>query len=486
MSERPVDEAWAQVAVALRNRDDGTGTSAVLEEDQRPGVVIEDPDQVPGSAMSFAGPAGWQHIAESLSASQADRRVDTPKRGATSVTAPTGWQHLSEALAEEAGVEPAATEETPGSTGRSPRRLGVRSVRPSRRVVAVAVAVAVALGGGSWVAVRELGGGLPAGVAFRVDGKNVPVSTLNSQVALLNKLYGVQEPPATNRAAHAAFVKTAAKALAVNMLIDDIAARKGIVIASKTARDYLSQLVSRVYAGNQSQLAQVLASAGLNETQLLGEIRHQLLLSRLFAQVVGTVTVSNAQQQATFAANRASLAVPETRAVSHILVSSQAEAQSVAAQVKAGKPFAALAAQYSLDTATKGSGGSLGTVEQSELMPSFAKAAFSAPLNVPFVVQDPNGWEVGMVTAINAAKPAVDDGATQTAIKTYLADQVQLQRWDRWLAGQLRDARIRYAPAYRPPHPDAPPPISLPSLAQFVQNLAATGSAAPPVSPASP
>lgn len=486
MTSKAMDEAWARIGSALEDRDRHSRAGALVDEGSAAGGPLDQEIPAARDAGISSGPAGWERLTQSLLAPVAGRSEDAGRPSQE----PSGWQSLTEALTAEGDRAPSDAEEAADPAPRQPRRPGLRLRRFSRRSLAVAAAVAVLGGGGSWFAVRELGGGLPAGVAFRVDAKDVSVATLDSQVALLNKLYGVQEPPASNRAARAAFVKTAAKALAVNMLIDDIAARKGIVVATKTASDYLSQLVSRVYAGDQSQLAQVLASAGLNETQLLDEIRHQLLLSKLFAQVAGTVTVSDAQQQATFVANRAALALPETRAVSHILVSSQSQAESVAAQAKAGQSFSALAAQYSLDTATKASGGSLGTVEQSQLMASFAKAAFSAPLNVPFVVQDPNGWEVGIVTAINPPKPAVDDSATQAAIKTYLTDQVQLQRWDRWLAGQLRHASILYAPTYRPPNPDAPPPVTMPSLAQFVQNLTGTGtgtgSSAPPVSPASP
>lgn len=487
MTDNLTNGPWARVAAVLQKDSTELGAGGSPGDDSS-GAEGGSGDRA-SDAVPAATPAAWGAVLELLSGT-------APPAGQSPVALDdrpqlAGWDGVAEALAgttaDGTPVGEAVRRGRDGTAGDATAVSLRRRVRQrSMRVLAAGSALLAVLAAGTWLLVAALGGGLPAGVAFQVNGKNVTVSTLDSQVKLLNQLYGVQEPAPSDKTARATFFKTAAKALAVNMLIDDVAASRGISVPEKSARDYLSQLVSQAYAGDQTKLAQALAAAGINQNQLLAEIRHQLLLSKLFAQVVGKVTVTDAQVQAVFKADQAALATPETRTVSHILVSSQAQAESIAGQLKGGASFASLAAQYSLDTSTGSSGGLLGSVSESQLLPAFGKAAFSASPGAPFVVQDPNGWEVGVVTAVNPPKVATDDAATQAAIRSYLTDQVELKRWDGWLSSELRSAHIDYASKYRPANPDAPPPITLPNLAQFVQNLESSSSSNVPVSPAAP
>jgi len=64
-------------------------------------------------------------------------------------------------------------------------------------------------------------------------------------------------------------------------------------------------------------------------------------------------------------------------------------------QIKAGKDFALMAKQYSLDAASAIKGGDLGWVSAEELVPAFATAMKSLPLNtVSKPVQSPFGWHI--------------------------------------------------------------------------------------------
>ncbi len=448
MSDLSMAEAWRQLAVAL----DGSG-------DPGPGSPPEGP---------AADPAGWDAVALALGAAPAATPGSTT--GSDEPDAP--------------GEATGDAERTDGDDEGRPRRRrpGPARLLGSRRRRLIAGVAALAVAAGAAVAVADPfgAGALPADAALRVGGHTVTTSDFNSQVAILNKLYGVQAPAASNRSAYSTFEKTTAKALAVQTILGDVATRMGVTVSGKTARDTLDSVVSKYYAGDQTKFASALSSAGLTESQVLQQVTNQLIEDQLFSKVVGHPAVTAAQVSRTFAAQQAALATPEQRAISHIVVSSQSQAQSIVAQLKAGGSFAALAAQDSLDKSTSASGGALGTVSESQLVPAFGKAAFAAPVGQPFgPVQEQGGtWDVGLVTAVTPARAATDSATVQTAIRNWLADKAELATWDAWLQKQIAGAHVRYAAAYRPASPDSPPAVSLPSLATFVAD-SQSGTTAP-------
>jgi parvulin-like peptidyl-prolyl isomerase len=91
------------------------------------------------------------------------------------------------------------------------------------------------------------------------------------------------------------------------------------------------------------------------------------------------------------------MAVNQVRA-SHILVNTEQEANSILAQLKAGKKFADMARQFSSCPSGK-EGGDLGFFGRGQMVPEFEKAAFSMkkgqtspPVRTPF------GYHIIMVT----------------------------------------------------------------------------------------
>jgi peptidyl-prolyl cis-trans isomerase C len=100
----------------------------------------------------------------------------------------------------------------------------------------------------------------------------------------------------------------------------------------------------------------------------------------------------------------------------HILVSSEAEAKKIIAELKGGADFAALAKQYSKDASGAQEGGDLGFFKQSEMVPEFAAAAFALkpgqmsdqPVHTQF------GWHVIVVVERrHAPVPSFDQAREQ-------------------------------------------------------------------------
>jgi peptidyl-prolyl cis-trans isomerase C len=121
--------------------------------------------------------------------------------------------------------------------------------------------------------------------------------------------------------------------------------------------------------------------------------------------------------------------------VSHILLPSEAEANKVLAQLKAGKSFAALAKTSSLDEDSAKRGGEIGWINQHSLAPQlfFAAAELKDGAIGKTPVQSDYGWHVIRRSASrNTQLPPYDK------IKQKLVELVQQERINT-LTGHLRE-----------------------------------------------
>jgi peptidyl-prolyl cis-trans isomerase C len=80
----------------------------------------------------------------------------------------------------------------------------------------------------------------------------------------------------------------------------------------------------------------------------------------------------------------------------HILVSDEATAKKIIAELKKGGDFAALSKQYSKDPSASAQGGDLGFFKKTDMVPEFADAAFALKDNEvsPVPVKSQFGWHV--------------------------------------------------------------------------------------------
>jgi peptidyl-prolyl cis-trans isomerase C len=339
------------------------------------------------------------------------------------------------------------------------RRLRERFGSPASGVrvhgVAAALLVLVAGGSGTDLVLRQLDQ-LPDGAVFRNAGETVSEDQLNQRIKLMELLYGLQRPP--DPQGQDDFRRSVAKAVAVSGIVDDAAREKGIVIADRAASDQLEKLVKDSPWGDRSTFLGELGRRGLNEGQVLDEIKRQESSARLYGEVTGAVKAATDQDaQAFFDQHRTEMVSPEQRDISNIVVSTEDDARRVAEQARAGADFAALAKQSSIDGSTKDKGGSMGMVSADQLDPGYAKSAFGAPEGSVFgPVRTAQGWNVGRVGKLQQAV-ALPFQQVQAAIKGKLDNDAKLKVWNDFLAGRIRAADIVYAPAYRPSDPDAPP-----------------------------
>lgn len=89
---------------------------------------------------------------------------------------------------------------------------------------------------------------------------------------------------------------------------------------------------------------------------------------------------------------------PEMVRASHILVNTEAEADQLLAQLKAGADFGELVKAHSTDTDTIPSGGDLGYFAKGEMVPEFEELCWRLGINELGKVQTFFGWHVVKVT----------------------------------------------------------------------------------------
>jgi peptidyl-prolyl cis-trans isomerase C len=154
-------------------------------------------------------------------------------------------------------------------------------------------------------------------------------------------------------------------------------------------------------------------------------------LENAYVQQKVAPQITDAAVQAEFNKDYANKPGPEQVDARHILVKTQAEAQSIIDQLNKGADFATLATKYSIDPGAK-NGGELGWFSQSEMVPAFANAAFALQPGqyTKTPVQTQFGWHVilceGKRTApppsFNDVKDQIRQQLADDAIKATLAD----------------------------------------------------------------
>lgn len=350
--------------------------------------------------------------------------------------------------------------EQPDEPAPSRSALAVRAAalvaRARRRwVIGVVVAVVVVVALAMW---RLAADELPEGAAFRLGDTTVTAADVDHRIDALHALYGVEAPDSAG--GKDTFRGDAAKSMAVQIMLEEEAADRDIAIAEKDVSDTLQVLIDQRYPdGGRDAFVGALGEMGATEDQVRDEIRSQLLVSRLFDQVVDEVTVSDDELRTAFGKRREDLATPVRRVLRNVVVADRSAATTVLRLVRSGTSFDEAASRYSLDEATRDRGGWLGVMAADDLEKGYADAAFGVRAGELFgPVRSRYGWNVGRVDRVVAAKPATF-AEVRTALRESLLAEESLKAWRAWLKDVIGDHDVTYADGYRPDDPGAVPDI---------------------------
>jgi Parvulin-like peptidyl-prolyl isomerase len=219
--------------------------------------------------------------------------------------------------------------------------------------------------------------------------------------------------------------------------------RQGIEEAGTSATDEEVQARMESFAepyGSMEAFLEELAYYGYSDELIREQVATQIKIEK----IVGTdVDVTDEEIAEYFEQNRSSFDKPETVRASHILVETREEAESLLAQLEDGADFAALAAEHSLDEATRESGGDLGGFARGEMEEDFEETAFGLEVGGTAIAETSYGFHVVRVTDRTAAQEATLESARGEIVE-YLTESKLADRVDAWIADREAEADIEY------------------------------------------
>ena len=226
----------------------------------------------------------------------------------------------------------------------------------------------------------------------------------------------------------------------------------GITVSDKDVQTRLTQIKKQYFGGNETKYQAQLKKQGLSESELLRELRAQILSERLYAKVTGGVKVTDQAVAAYYELHKSSYGTPASRDVRHILVNNKALADQLETQLKNGASFAVLAKKYSKDPGSASKGGKL-TVSQGQTVPPFDKVAFSLKTGqISPPVHSTYGWHI--IQALSAVKAAKTTPlkSVQQSIRTTLLSSKKSTTMTNWVNSVKKDfaKQIAYQAGYAP------------------------------------
>ncbi|NTW28473.1 MAG: hypothetical protein HGA39_03815 [Coriobacteriia bacterium] len=283
-------------------------------------------------------------------------------------------------------------------------------------------------------------------VAARVDGQVVTETELNTQLDQLKKQY-----PDMFSGTDSATVTLEYRQTLLDSMIDEILLAKAakdakITVSADEVQAQLDQLKSGF--SDPTQFDAALKSAGFTLATLKAKIESQLTTQKLIDSLSPGTNVSDVEVQDYYDKHKTDYYQKAAKRASHILFKPEdkATAEKILAQLKAGGDFAALAKQYSIDTASAVNGGDLGwptapyVTEFQAGLDKLGKGQMSG------LVESPYGWHIILVTDTREASQQ-PLSAVRTQIEQTILAQRRTDAYQNFLAGLRKKATIEIVDA---------------------------------------
>ena len=227
---------------------------------------------------------------------------------------------------------------------------------------------------------------------------------------------------------------------------------KPCAVSDKDVNTQIATIRSSSFDGSQAKLDATLKERGITLDDLKAIIRSTEQQQKLIERQQRGVTFTEAQAQAYYDKNIATYTTPATKELSHILVRTKAEALALRPKLTAAN-FAQTAKDVSLDADAKSTGGDLGPVASSGLIPELAIAATQLK---PGVVSEPIETQFGwhLLIVLNVPKKITPFSDVKKQIideQLQAAKDAKVTKWQDGPVKKLQDAAVfansRLAPA---------------------------------------
>jgi foldase protein PrsA len=304
---------------------------------------------------------------------------------------------------------------------------------------------------------------LPSGVVARVGDANITEEQLDRAVSFATaQAEGQgQSVPAEGAEGYDEFRRQALQGLVLRRVVGFEARECGnpCKVTDQQVDDDIARIVETEFQGKQKEFEKFLKDSGITDADARDLVKNGLQQQKLLAYVTRGVRFTDADAKAYYEENPDQFKVAAGRVARHILVETEAEANSIRAEVTP-ENFAQLAEENSTDTGSAKQGGSLGPIQKGQLVPEFEKVAFalqdgeiSQPVKTQF------GWHIITVDVTPASTTSFADAKDQI-ISTQL-DQKRQAEYTKWSEEVVNDwtGRTVYAdPDLKPPATEAEQP----------------------------
>lgn len=296
---------------------------------------------------------------------------------------------------------------------------------------------------------------VPSDAVAVVDGEEIAKSEVDTLIELTRKSYANDERdfPKAGTPEYRTLRDRFVQFLVQKVQFEQQAAELEVEVTDAQVDERLEQIKKQYFSGDAKKYEKQLKDQGLTDKQVRADIRAQVVSEEIFERVTKDVKVSDADVKAYYEKNAEQFSTPESREVRHILVKTKAQAEAIAAELKAGGDFAALAKKHSTDTGSKESGGKL-TITRGQTVAPFDKQAFALAKNE---VSEPVKTEFGfhLIEPLSEVKKAdkaplkeVEDSIRQQLLQTKKNEA--MTKWVDELKKEYDD-KVSYAVGFTPP-----------------------------------
>ncbi|HWV84478.1 MAG TPA: peptidyl-prolyl cis-trans isomerase [Capillimicrobium sp.] len=203
--------------------------------------------------------------------------------------------------------------------------------------------------------------------------------------------------------------------LITSQWIEQEAAERDITVTDQQVEKELDKLKEQQFQ-KESEYEDFLKSQGMTNDDVLFQQRLTMLRQKLQEQITkGKDKVTDAQIQAYYDKNKQRFATPETRDVRIILTKTEAQAEEAKQALEDGGSWKDVAKEYSIDDASKDTGGKLQGIAKGQQEKALDDAIFGAEkgeLSGPVKTQF--GWYVFEVEKITPAEQQSLEDAKET------------------------------------------------------------------------
>ena len=274
---------------------------------------------------------------------------------------------------------------------------------------------------------------LSSRVAAFFAGRTVTMAELRKRLNVVQFSYDLQF--ADTPSYRADFAETNKEEVLRQMISEHFLLESGQgLLPQEDALNYGEELLAwmrlSLFADEPDRLAAALGSYNLTETDLVGYLADNFLLTNLYEEITAEVEASEDEVSTYFNQHPGEFVEPEMVKVSHILLDDEETAQALLAKLGDGADFSSLAAEYSLDTDSAPLGGSLPWFARGQMEAGFEGAAFQLdPGEISPIIVTGHGYHIIKVEERDAGRELTYEEAESYAMERVL----QLKRdalWD--------------------------------------------------------